>query len=128
MHFRSFTVPTPLAATLSLLHLCFAQGNEKMLRFSCGQLVTERLDPVYSPGVAPSQHLHQIVGGNAFNTTMTGNIGEEASCTTCTFSDDFSNYWTPVMMFRGRNGTFKRVPQLSNVGFNGVNGGGATVY
>ena len=58
---------------------------------------------------------------------MTGNIGEEGACTSCTFTQDFSNYWTPVMYFKARNGTFKRVPQIANVGFNGANGG-ATVY
>lgn len=47
-------------------------------------------------------------------------IPTEASCTTCTFTEDFSNYWTPTMYFRARNGTFKRVPQIANQGFNGA--------
>lgn len=47
-------------------------------------------------------------------------IPAEASCTTCTFTEDFSNYWTPAMYFRARNGTFKRVPQMANQGFNGA--------
>lgn len=47
-------------------------------------------------------------------------IPAEASCTTCTFTEDFSNYWTPTMYFRARNGTFKRVPQMANQGFNGA--------
>lgn len=33
-----------------------------MLRFSCSQLVVERLDPLVSPGMKPSPHVHQIVG------------------------------------------------------------------
>lgn len=32
------------------------------LRFPCSQLVTERLDPLVTPGQV-SPHLHQIVGG-----------------------------------------------------------------
>lgn len=47
-------------------------------------------------------------------------IPAESTCTTCTFSEDFSDYWTPAMYFRARNGTFKRVPQMANQGFNGA--------
>ena len=34
-----------------------------VLRFSCLQLVVDRLDPLVNPGQLPSPHLHQIVGG-----------------------------------------------------------------
>jgi hypothetical protein len=54
-------------------------------------------------------------------------IPGESTCTTCTFSEDFSNYWTAVLYFRARNGTFKRVPQIANQYLNGANGG-MTVY
>ncbi|KAM3081329.1 hypothetical protein ACMFMG_004797 [Clarireedia jacksonii] len=50
-----------------------------------------------------------------------------SSCTTCTFSEDFSNYWTATEYFRARNGTFKRVPQKGNVNFESAKGG-MTVY
>ncbi len=65
---------------------------------------------------------------NAFNVTMdpSNNISTLASCTTCTFSEDFSNYWTAVLYFKARNGTYKRVPQKGNVGFEAANGGGMT--
>ena len=54
-------------------------------------------------------------------------IGEKATCTTCQFSEDFSNYWTAVLFFRARNGSYHRVPQVPNIGFEGSNGG-MTVY
>lgn len=41
--------------------------------------------------------------------------------------DDFSNYWTASIHFRARNGTFKRVMQRGNSGFEGQNAG-MTVY
>ncbi|PSN74265.1 hypothetical protein BS50DRAFT_12083 [Corynespora cassiicola Philippines] len=103
---------------------------EKMLRFSCSGLVTQRLDPIVQAGKSPSQHVHQIVGGDAFNMSMdpaSFDVPGESSCTTCTFTEDKSNYWTPNMYFRARNGTFKRVPQIANEGFQGANGG-MTVY
>jgi len=57
----------------------------------------------------------------------TKDISKLATCTTCQFSEDFSNYWTAVLFFRARNGTYHRVPQIGNSGFEGSNGG-MTVY
>jgi len=106
-----------------------ASDVQALLRFSCSQLVVERLDPLVNPGTKQSPHLHQIIGGNAFNVTMDPDVAPstQATCTTCTFAEDFSNYWTAVLYFRARNGTFKRVPQKGNVGFEQSNGG-MTVY
>ncbi|KAL2173056.1 uncharacterized protein P884DRAFT_288321 [Thermothelomyces heterothallicus CBS 202.75] len=100
-----------------------------MLRFQCSQLVIDRLDPLGSPGLIPSPHLHLIVGGNSFNATMdpaTHDLVTGSTCTTCTFSEDFSNYWTAVMYFRARNGTYKLVPQSPKLGLTGS--GAVTVY
>jgi hypothetical protein len=98
------------------------------LRFGCSTLTIQRLDPIVEPGGRPSAHLHQIVGGNAFNATMKGDIGELGTCTTCTFTEDFSNYWTAVMFFKHTNGSYKRVPIMQNTALpNGINGG-MTVY
>jgi Domain of unknown function (DUF1996) len=100
-----------------------------MLRFECSQLVVDRLDPLVNPGLMPSTHLHQIVGGNSFNASMdpmTHDLPTASTCTSCTFSEDFSNYWTAVLYFRARNGTFTRVPQFVSQGLQG--NGGITVY
>ncbi|KAH8885545.1 hypothetical protein GQ53DRAFT_797195 [Thozetella sp. PMI_491] len=99
-----------------------------MLRFGCSQVVIERLDPLVNPDVNPSPHLHQVVGGNAFNQSMPStDISKVATCTTCSFDQDFSNYWTANLYFRARNGSYKRVPQIANQGLTGDNGG-ITVY
>ncbi len=42
-------------------------------------------------------------------------IASKASCTTCEFSEDFSNYWTANLYFKARNGTYKRVKQMVNL-------------
>ncbi|OTB07048.1 hypothetical protein M426DRAFT_318416 [Hypoxylon sp. CI-4A] len=107
-----------------------ASSANALLRFSCSQLTVERLDPLVNPGVVGSPHVHQVIGGNAFNASMQYpdiDMPSEATCTTCTFAEDFSNYWTAVLYFRARNGTFKRVPQMANSGFESANGG-MTVY
>jgi hypothetical protein len=54
-------------------------------------------------------------------------ISELATCTTCAFAEDKSNYWTANMYFRAQNGTYKRVPQMANRFMTGANGG-ITVY
>jgi len=59
---------------------------------------------------------------------MTGDIGEQGTCTTCTFSEDFSNYWTAVLFFKHQNGTYKRVPIMSNDALPAGINGGMTIY
>ncbi|KAJ3524645.1 hypothetical protein NMY22_g10906 [Coprinellus aureogranulatus] len=100
----------------------------RTLRFPCSQLVTERFDPLVTPGQV-SPHLHQVVGGNAFNITMDSNddYSSIATCTTCRFKEDNSNYWTMVMYFKHRNGSFIRVPQIANEN-TGAPDGGMTIY
>jgi hypothetical protein len=102
------------------------------LRFSCSTLTIQRLDPVVQPGVTPSSHLHHIVGGNAFNANMTGDIGEKGTCTTCQMSEDFSNYWTAVLYFKHpTNGSYHRVPVIPvnpQIGVTGTNGGLVVYY
>jgi len=110
------------------LALALVAPAQAALRFGCATLTIQRLDPIVDPDQTPSAHLHQVVGGNAFNSTMTGDIGELGTCTTCTFTEDFSNYWTAVMFFKHSNGTYKRVPIMQNGALpNGINGG-MTVY
>ncbi|KAF2709976.1 hypothetical protein K504DRAFT_404734 [Pleomassaria siparia CBS 279.74] len=108
--------------------------SQAALRFGCSSVSIQRLDPLVEPGNIPSSHVHQIVGGNAFNATMTGDIGEKGSCTTCAYSEDFSNYWTAAMYFKHKNGSYHRVPIFPNaqLGYEGQNAsdikGGMTVY
>ncbi|PVH83820.1 hypothetical protein DL98DRAFT_547156 [Cadophora sp. DSE1049] len=118
-----------LSTTLALVAPAYAG-----LRFPCSTLTIQRLDPVVQPGELPSTHLHHIVGGNAFNATMTGDIGASAAatCTTCQMSDDFSNYWTAHLFFKSpSNGSYHRVPVLPVQpllgGSDGAQGG-LTVY
>ncbi|KAJ3517488.1 hypothetical protein NLJ89_g481 [Agrocybe chaxingu] len=99
-----------------------------VIRFGCAQLVTQRFDPLVTPGQV-SPHVHQIVGGNAFNITMDPSLDlpNLATCTTCRFKEDKSNYWTAVMYFKHPNGSFIRVPQIPNH-YTGAYNGGMTVY
>ncbi|KAF2641771.1 hypothetical protein P280DRAFT_489190 [Massarina eburnea CBS 473.64] len=100
-----------------------------MMRFACSQLTVERLDPLVNPGLVGSPHTHQIVGGNSFQPEMKPgeyDLVNKSTCTSCTFSEDFSNYWTAALYFRARNGTYKRIKQVENGGLH--QDGGMTVY
>ncbi|OIW31843.1 hypothetical protein CONLIGDRAFT_242736 [Coniochaeta ligniaria NRRL 30616] len=105
---------------------------QNMLRFACSQLVVDRVDPIVNPGMQYTPHLHQIVGGNSFNITMDPDNHDltASTCTSCSFKEDKSNYWTAVMFFQHKNGSYKRVPQVGNGGPQGqlVNKGGLDVY
>lgn len=59
------------------LSLALAGSSQAALRFGCGTVSIQRLDPLVEPGKTPSAHVHQIVGGNAFNATMSGDIGNK---------------------------------------------------
>ncbi|KAF2641720.1 hypothetical protein P280DRAFT_424183 [Massarina eburnea CBS 473.64] len=119
-----------LAAAALFAQNVAAQGS--MLRFACSQLVVERTDPLVNPGMKYTPHLHQIVGGNSFNVTMDPNNdpAKLSTCTSCSFVQDKSNYWTAVMFFKAKNGTYTRVPQVGNGGPQGklINKGGLDVY
>ncbi|PVH79026.1 hypothetical protein DL98DRAFT_549841 [Cadophora sp. DSE1049] len=113
--FLSTVLPLLSLLALSTGNPQFQSGSSTMLRFGCSQIIIDRVDPLVNPAQIPSPHMHQIVGGNAFNASIpSADVGELASCTTCSFADDFSNYWTANLYFKARNGSYKRVPQVPN--------------
>jgi hypothetical protein len=112
--------------------LALVAPTQAGLRFGCSTLSIQRIDPLVEPGNVPSAHLHQIVGGNVFQPNMNSSamdIGNTGTCTTCFFSEDFSNYWTAVLYFKARNGSYHRVPIYPNTQLEGDDiKGGMTVY
>lgn len=129
-----------LAAAAVMPYTASAQyATAAMMRFQCSRLVVERVDPLVNPGMIQSPHIHQIVGGNSFNSTskyptprweediiatkklnllvtpVDYDPSTESTCTSCDYSEDFSNYWTTNLYFKARNGTYKRVKQMVNL-------------
>lgn len=94
-------------------------------RMPCpGRIVTERADPIISPG-AISGHVHTISGGNGFKFDMTYADTQASDCSSCPIKQDLSNYWTPKLYFQHQNGTFQDVHQSGDG--TGIYGG-MTVY
>ncbi|KAG8626755.1 hypothetical protein KVT40_005700 [Elsinoe batatas] len=106
MHFINSAVG--LAALL-------AAPAEAFFRMGCGSpIVTERIDPIISPGQV-SGHVHQVVGGNGFGFTQDFAAARRSTCTSCTVSHDLSNYWTPILYYKNKNGKLQRVEQNGGV-------------
>ena len=121
-----------LVSLAGLALLAQNAAAQNMLRFACSQLVVDRVDPLVNPGIRYTPHLHQIVGGDSFNITMDANhdLPSLSKCTSCSFKQDLSNYWTAVLFFRARNGSYHRMPQVGNGGPQGklINNGGLDIY
>lgn len=85
-------------ATSALLAIsCFVPGTSAFWRLPClNPLVIERADPIVNPG-GVAGHLHTIMGGNGFNFTMDYDTARGSTCSSCTVTDDFSNYWIPSL-------------------------------
>lgn len=73
-------------------------------------VIIERADPLLSPG-KPSGHVHSVVGGNGFSTSMDFAKTQESTCSTIRVKFDKSNYWMPALYFHAKNGSFIRVPE-----------------
>ena len=75
-------------------------ANANVWTVDCGNLATQRLDPIVFPGRDPAGHVHAIAGGSNFNETLTYPEMQSSQCTTCNAVEDKSNYWVPQMYIR----------------------------
>ncbi|TKX24210.1 hypothetical protein C1H76_3573 [Elsinoe australis] len=106
MHFTTSAIG--LAALL-------AAPAQAFFRMGCGApIVTERIDPIISPGQV-SGHVHQVVGGNGFGFTQDYAQARKSTCTSCTVTKDLSNYWTPILYYKNKQGQLQRVKQNGGV-------------
>lgn len=74
-------------------------------------VVTERIDPIISPNVIGSNHVHTVHGGQNFYANQTGDTLTASKCTSCEVTNDNSNYWFPKLYFHSpTDGQFYAVP------------------
>ncbi|KAL8662443.1 MAG: hypothetical protein Q9202_004686 [Teloschistes flavicans] len=107
----SNTVNAQALAFLTALAVpAFAQ-RAAYFTFGSSALVTESLDPLLSPG-ATSTHVHSVIGGSAFSSSMNFASTQSSKCTSVDIIADKSNYWMPNLYFH-KNGQFTRVPEVS---------------
>ncbi|KAH8691567.1 hypothetical protein BGW36DRAFT_400817 [Talaromyces proteolyticus] len=86
----------------------FSPRHSCEFTLSCDVLTIQRGDPVISPGVI-SNHTHVVVGGTAFNRSMSQDAAPNALGTTCSVAIDRSNYWQPLLYHIRSDGGFEAV-------------------
>jgi hypothetical protein len=93
-----FCVLVPLVASL----------DGDTFTVNCQPLTIQRSDPILFPG-KPGGHVHSIIGGTAFQRSMSGR-GQDSDQTTCDKAIDHSNYWVPQLYHqRSDNKLFEMV-------------------
>ena len=95
-----------LSALLLLPVVRFTNGQ--LFTVNCSPLTIQRSDPIISPGIA-SSHVHAIIGGSAFQRTMSATTAVNAKLTTCDKKLDKSNYWVPQLYHIRSDGKFEIV-------------------
>jgi len=94
---------------------CGSPENQAFFVLGCSKpIVVERADPIVNPGV-PAEHLHSIMGGDAFDLTLDYDKTQTSNCTTCSVTKDLSNYWVPTLYFHAENGSFISVNQVGGL-------------
>ncbi|RVD88378.1 uncharacterized protein DFL_002565 [Arthrobotrys flagrans] len=87
-------------------------GVHAFWRMQCGSpLVTDMIDPLAQPGVSPAKHVHNIMGGDAFDKTTSWARLQESTCTSCEVKGDKSLYWVPSLYFQKASGELVQVRQ-----------------
>ncbi|PPQ69884.1 hypothetical protein CVT25_005589 [Psilocybe cyanescens] len=92
----------------------------------------ERIDPIISPGMIPSNHVHTVHGANGFASNSTYDTLRLSTCSSCLVAQDMSNYWFAKLYFRDpKTKKFEPVPDggllvyYENRGDGDVSNGGA---
>ncbi|GAA5941886.1 hypothetical protein JCM10213_008152 [Rhodosporidiobolus nylandii] len=108
-------LPSLLSLAFSLSLSLSPRGVSAFFRLPLDNvLVTERTDPIVSPGPGQwSAHVHSISGGSAFGPDATYETLRASECTSAQAVEDKSAYWTPQLFFQWKNGSFSAVPQLN---------------
>ena len=108
----SFNTLLVAALDLTIVHLAHSQ----LFTVNCQPLTIERSDPIVSPGAA-SGHVHAVIGGTAFQRTMSQTTAVNAKKTTCDKTLDKSNYWQPQLYHQRTDGQFELVTFQGSVSY-----------
>ncbi|GAA5837744.1 hypothetical protein JCM9279_006849 [Rhodotorula babjevae] len=98
-----------LVPSLVVALLAAASSADAFWRMPCNNvLVTERGDPIVSPGQVAG-HVHSVVGGSNFALSNSFESMRASECTSCLVKQDKSAYWVPQLYFAFANGSFSSV-------------------
>ncbi|KPV75713.1 uncharacterized protein RHOBADRAFT_25888, partial [Rhodotorula graminis WP1] len=98
-----------LVPSLVVALVAAASSVDAFWRMPCNNvLVTERADPIVSPGQVAG-HVHTVVGGSNFGLSSSFQDLRASECTSCLVKQDSSAYWVPSQFFEWKNGSFSSV-------------------
>ncbi|CCG82299.1 WSC domain protein [Taphrina deformans PYCC 5710] len=104
-----------LLAGLTLLSLDSTEVAAFWRMPCAGPVVTERADPVVSPGLV-SGHVHTVMGASNFNYTTTFKDLRASTCTSCEIAQDLSSYWVPSLYYHNKlTNTYTDVKQIGGM-------------
>ncbi len=137
-------LPFKVKMTTALAIFALFYTTAAFWRLPCPrQIGIARVDPLFAAG-AISEHAHTIHGGNSkyihihvtvpvtrcqllvgtlcslsrhldFGVNATSDDLLASKCTSCAIDKDLSAYWTPLLYFQHKNGTFERVTQVGGM-------------
>lgn len=84
-------------AALATNHAPSIKGGKFEVTCKPHAIPDQAIDPIVSPGVTPSAHLHTFFGNKGVtNTSTPADLQANATGTTCVLSNDTAAYWIPV--------------------------------
>jgi hypothetical protein len=98
----------PLLQAAAFLITLPSAAHAQLFTVNCAPLTVQRGDPIVTPGVI-SPHVHIVVGGTAFQQSLSNDAARRAKATTCDKILDNSNYWQPQLYHQRRDGQFEIV-------------------
>lgn len=102
-------------ASISAAAALLAGSADAFWRMPCHTPIgLGRIDPIVDNGVA-SSHAHTIHGGNNFGLSTTYKDLRNSDCSSCSFKQDKSAYWTPTLHFVHESGEVEIVPQIGGM-------------
>jgi hypothetical protein len=114
IHFNMPSFFPALFAALALPVVQLAHGQ--LFTVNCQPLSIQRADPIIFPGQI-SPHVHAVIGGTAFQQTMSATTAPNAADTTCDKKLDKSNYWQPQLYHLRTDGQFDMVTFQGSVSY-----------
>ena len=64
---------------------------------------------IMAPGQLPSNHVHDVWGGNGFTSPWDYTTATGSSCNTMGPKDDHSNYWFPALYHHSTDGQYRKI-------------------
>ena len=106
---------TAFTTAVAVSILSFVGHSNAFWRMECRSSVgMARLDPLVYPNQLGT-HVHDVFGSGGFSESCTYDDLRNASCTSCTVTEDKSSYWHPELYFQAADGNLTAVDKAGGM-------------